>query len=174
MLRLPSDYKASLKVQTAKVEPAPPPQPLRLRGSLMLDANRLARVKCFFPGQLVSLGKADKSKRRRIVHAVPATLLDRTKSDDSNTLRSGDFVHKGQVLATIWSQTVGEKKSELVDAVSKLESDQRLFERYRTADPGIVAKKDYDIARRNVEQDIIAVERAEQHAAFLAHAARRD
>ncbi|MGH7224506.1 MAG: efflux RND transporter periplasmic adaptor subunit, partial [Gemmataceae bacterium] len=162
VLRLPSDYKVSLKVRTTTVEPAPPPQPLRLRGSLMLDANRLARVKCFFPGQLVSLGKADKSKRRRLAHAVPATLLDRGKSDDPDTLRAGDFVRKGQVLAIIWSQTVGEKKSELVDAVSRLETDQRLFDRYRRVDPGVIAKKDYDNARRNVEQDIIAVEKAER------------
>ncbi|HTU19531.1 MAG TPA: efflux RND transporter periplasmic adaptor subunit [Gemmataceae bacterium] len=162
VLHLPSDYRASLKVQTARAEPAPPPQSLRLRGSLMLDANRLARVKCFFPGQLISLGKADKSKRRRLAHAVPATLLSRTKSDDPDTLRAGDVVHKGQVLAIIWSQTVGEKKSELVDAVSRLETDQRLFDRYRRVDPGVIAKKDYDNARRNVEQDIIAVEKAER------------
>lgn len=162
VLHLPSDYRASLKVQTVRVEPSPPPQPLRLRGSLMLDPNRLARIKCFFPGQLVSLGKADKSKRRRILHAVPATLLDRTKADDPDTLRSGDFVRKGQVLAIIWSQTVGEKKSELVEAIARLEIDQRLFERYRSVDPGVVAKNDYDNARGNVERGIIAVEKAKR------------
>ncbi len=160
IIRLPADYTTSLRVKTAAVQAAPPPEPLRLRGSLMLDANRLARVKCFFSGQVVSIGKAD-SKHRKTGLALPASLLDK-KTDDPGTLRYGDLVEKGQVLAIVWSQTVGEKKSELVDAISNLETDQRVFDRYDKVDPGIIRKIDYDNARRNVEKDIIAVERAER------------
>src|SRR5215831_18671606 len=40
VIRLPPDYTTALRVQTAVVRPAPPPDPLRLRGSLMFDANR--------------------------------------------------------------------------------------------------------------------------------------
>jgi cobalt-zinc-cadmium efflux system membrane fusion protein len=160
VILLPPDYTTSLRVRTTTVRPAPPPEPLRLRGSLMFDANRLARAKCFFPGKVVSIGKADKSKRR-VGPALPANLLH-NQSDDPDTLRAGDVVHKGQVLAIVWSQTVGEKKSELVDAISNLETDQRVFDRYRRVDRGVIAEKDYDNARRNVEKDIIAVERAKR------------
>jgi cobalt-zinc-cadmium efflux system membrane fusion protein len=161
-LRLPADYKTALKVKTTTVQPAPPPEPLRLRGSLMFDANRLARVKTFFPGQVISIGKADVSKRRRLRYAIPASLLDKNNTDSSDTLRYGDFVHKGQVLCIIWSQTVGEKKSELVNAISQLETDQRVYKRFTDADRGIIKEVDLDNARRAVEQDIIAVEKAER------------
>jgi membrane fusion protein, heavy metal efflux system len=155
VIRLPADYTTSLKVKTTTVKPAPPPEPLRLRGSLMLDANRLARVKCFFSGQVISIGKAN-ARQHKAGLALPAT------TDDPDTLRYGDLVKKDQVLAVVWSQTVGEKKSELVDAISRLETDQRMFDRYRKVDRGIIAEKDYDNARHSVEQDIIAVGKAER------------
>jgi cobalt-zinc-cadmium efflux system membrane fusion protein len=160
VLRLPADYSTSLRVQTATVQPAPPPDPLRLRGSLMLDANRLARVKCFFSGQVVSIGKSDE-RQRKVGPALPASLIE-NKTDDPGTLRYGDVVKKGQILAVVWSKDVGSMKSQLVDAISHLEVDQKLFDRYVQADKGVIAQKDYDNARRNVEADLIQVSLAER------------
>jgi len=160
VIRLPPDYTTALRVQTAVVRPAPPPDPLRLRGSLMFDANRQARVHSLFNGQVVSLGKADPSQRK-VGPAFPAELLH-DKSSDPGTLRFGDFVKKNQVLAVIWSKDVGEKKSELVDAISHLEVDRKLLERYENVDQGVVALKDKDNAVRNVQADLIAVSKAER------------
>lgn len=160
IIRLPADYSTSLRVQTATVQPAPPPEPLRLRGSLMLDANRLARVKCLFAGQVISIGKADE-RQRKVGPALPTNLVDKN-TDDPGTLRYGDAVKKGQVLALVWSKDVGSMKSQLVDAISHLEVDQKLFDRYVKADKGVIAQKDYDNARRNVEADLIQVSLAER------------
>jgi cobalt-zinc-cadmium efflux system membrane fusion protein len=160
VIRLPADYTSSLKVQTAKVRPAPPPESLRLRGSLMLDANRLARVKCLFSGQVVSIGKSDGASRR-IGPSLPADLREK-KTDDPLTLRSGDTVKKGQVLAVVWSKDLGAMKSQLIDALSHLEVDQKLLDRYLRADPGIIKESDVDAARRNVAADLIQVSQAER------------
>ncbi len=160
IIRLPADYSTSLRMQTATVQPAPRPEPLRLRGSLMLDANRLARVKCFFSGQVISIGKADE-RQRKVGPALPANLVDK-KTDDPGTLRYGDFVKKDQVLAIVWSKDVGAMKSQLVTALSQLDADQKLFDRYVQADKGVIAQKDYDNARKNVEADLIQVAQAER------------
>jgi cobalt-zinc-cadmium efflux system membrane fusion protein len=160
VIRLPADYTSSLRVQTTTVLPAPPPEPLRLRASLMFDANRLARVKCLFTGQVVSIGKAD-SASRRAGPALPADLRAK-KTDDPLTLRYGDRVKKGQVLAVVWSKDLGAMKSQLIDALSHLEVDQKLLDRYVKVDKGVIALKDVDNARRNVEQDLIQVALAER------------
>jgi cobalt-zinc-cadmium efflux system membrane fusion protein len=145
IIRLPADYAESLRVETADVLPAPPPTPLRLHGSLLLDSNHLARIHSLFSGQVMALGDVE----------VPFTEAGRP-------LRYGDRVRKGQVLARVWSKDVGEKKSELVDALSKLAVDQKLLDRYLNVEPGVVAQRNVDDARRNVEADVIAVARAER------------
>src|SRR5437016_2765032 len=50
-LRLPADVVESLGVKTAQVQPASPPEPLKLTGSLFLDAARMSRVHTRFPGE---------------------------------------------------------------------------------------------------------------------------
>jgi cobalt-zinc-cadmium efflux system membrane fusion protein len=145
VLRLPPDYETSLQVQTAEIQPAPPPMPLRLPGSLLLDSNKLGRIHCLFNGEVVSIGKIEDpttGKRRPLAY--------------------GDRVPKGQVLAHIWSKDVGEKKSELVDAISRLAVDKALLDRYLKVDEGAIAGRAVDDARRNYEADLIAVARAER------------
>ena len=39
----------SLQIETVEVKPAPPPEPLRLTGTLMLDPDRLVRIHARFP-----------------------------------------------------------------------------------------------------------------------------
>jgi len=55
--------------------------------------------------------------------------------------RYGDYVKKGDVMFVIWSKEIGEKKSELVDAISKLDADKKLLERLESVEKGVVAEK---------------------------------
>jgi cobalt-zinc-cadmium efflux system membrane fusion protein len=138
-IQLSEEFVARKRVQTAAVIAAPAAAPLQLPGSLNIDPNYLARVNCLFSGRVRSIG----------MHG-------------NRPLRNGDRVKKGDVLAVIWSKDVGEKKSELVDAISHLKTDEKLLARYQSVDPGVVAQRNVDDARRNVEADLVAVARAER------------
>ena len=47
----------------------------------------------------------------------------------SQPIAFGQHVRKGQVLAVIWSQDLGEKKSELIDGLSQLHLDEESLQR---------------------------------------------
>ena len=89
-----------------------------------------------------------------------------TKAPRANAgrpLRSGDSVRKGQLLAVVWSKDLGEKKSELVDAVSKLKLDREVLERLRgLSREGGTSERSVREAERAVDADLIAVARAER------------
>ncbi|MBI2826745.1 MAG: efflux RND transporter periplasmic adaptor subunit [Planctomycetia bacterium] len=147
-LQLPHDVAQTLGVKTAPVQQAPPPGPLKLAGSLILDANSMVRVRPLFPGEIVEIGR----------------LEDQASTPDAprRTLQYGDRVRKGQVLAVIWSKEVGEKKSELVDALSKLHTDQEVLDRLQNAEKGAIAQRAIDDARRAYEADQVAVAKAKR------------
>jgi cobalt-zinc-cadmium efflux system membrane fusion protein len=142
VIRLPADYEKVLQIETAEVEDAPSPLPLRLPGTLLFDANKLSRIHTLFTGQVVWIADADGTIKRQLTY--------------------GDAVRKGQVLLRIWSKDVGEKKSELVDAISRQEVDRALLDRYLKLERGIIAERAVDDARRAYEADVIAVARAER------------
>jgi cobalt-zinc-cadmium efflux system membrane fusion protein len=142
-IRFSDEAFQTLAVRTVEVEPAPPPDPLRLPGSLMLDPNRLVRVHSRFTGELVRIGTVGENSSTR-------------------TLRYGDKVKRGDVLAIVWSKEIGEKKSELVDAVSKLASDEKVLKAYESVLEGAIPKKTIVEQRRNVEADVIAQAKAER------------
>src|SRR5439155_25050206 len=102
--------------------------------------NSLFRVHTRFAGEVVELG-----------------------SIKGKPVRHGDKVEKDQLLAVIWSKDLGEKKSELVDALSKLRIDRTALERvrelYREAATPERRLRD---AERTVESDQISVARAER------------
>lgn len=138
-------------VETVSVEQSPPPEPLRLSGSILLDPNRMVRIHARFPGELVSLGTVP-------VHASRAgddAVIER------RPLQFGDHVSKGQILAVVWSKDVGEKKSEYVDAISKRDIDKTLLDKYEQASQ-VISQRTIFEARRNYEADLIAVARAER------------
>ncbi|HUY88595.1 MAG TPA: efflux RND transporter periplasmic adaptor subunit [Pirellulales bacterium] len=147
-LQISPDAVQAIQLKTAPVEPAPPPDPLRLPGSLGLDPNLLVPVHTRFPGEVARLAEVDSgetSDGRRLNRAI----------------RYGDTVKQGQILAIIWSKDVGEKKSELVDALSRLDLDQRLLQRLSSFKAGtIIPEKQVAEAQRNVESDLIAIEKA--------------
>ncbi|HEX4130302.1 MAG TPA: efflux RND transporter periplasmic adaptor subunit [Pirellulales bacterium] len=150
-LEVPHDIAGIMQLQTSQVETAPPPSPLKLEGSLFLDPNRLTHVHTRFPGEVVDLGVVG--------------VLDGADQADRRTeqaLRFGDQVKKGQLLAVIWSKDLGEKKSELIDALSRLKLDQETLKRLETLfRDGALPERSLREQERIVEQDVIAASRAE-------------
>ncbi len=138
-------------IETVEVRPAPPPEPLKLPGSILLDPNRLVRIHSRFPGELVSLGTVSSN------FAAPASASAKPRQ-----LRFGDHVERGQIIAVVWSKDIGEKKSELVDALSKQVMDKLLLTKLEAVEKGIVPEARLQEARRNYEADLIAVARAER------------
>ncbi|HEX3871154.1 MAG TPA: hypothetical protein VHV77_11990, partial [Pirellulales bacterium] len=112
-LEVPHEVAGVMHLKTVEVESAPPPTPLKLEGSLFLDPNRLTHVHTRFPGEVVELGTFTRS-----------AASEHAGRRDERTLRFGDQVEKGQLLAVVWSKDLGEKKSEMIDALSRLKLDQ--------------------------------------------------
>lgn len=157
-LTIPDAIARNMAIRTAVVgepkrgRPLPP-----FQGVLALDNNSLARVRSRFAGEVVSLGNTtDVDLGFGASHPGTPPFAPRT-------LRSGDVVQRGQLLAVVWSRELGEKKSELVDAVSKLRTDLVTFDRLRSlqTDGGISERSVRD-AERAVESDRIAVDKAER------------
>src|SRR5262249_43168765 len=126
-----------LGITIGEVQPAPPPESLRLPGTLLIDPNRLVHIHTRFAGEAVSIG-----------HVEDGTT-------DARPLQYGDRVKKGQVLAVVWSKEIGEKKSELVDALSRVELSQQILKRLESLQAGVVAERQIVEARRTVEADLI-------------------
>ena len=96
-------------LKTAVVGAATRPRTLApFPGTLALDSNRLARVHSRFPGEVVAVATTNGTDK------VPSL------AGGGRYLQAGDAVRRGDLLAVVWSKDLGEKKSELVDAVSKL------------------------------------------------------
>lgn len=150
-LRFTAEGMKTVGVETVEVQLAPPPEPLKLPGSVLLDPNRLVRIHSRFPGELVSLGTVSSH------FAAPAGPHAQPRH-----LRFGDRVEKGQIIAVVWSKDIGEKKSELVDAISKIAMDKTLLTRLEAVEKGVVPEPRLQEARRNYEADLIAVARAER------------
>ena len=125
---------------------------LSLSGSLALDANRLARVHARFDGEVVEIGTVPDASARTGPGEAP-----------SRHIRFGDEVAEGQVLAVLWSTELGEKKSEYVDALSRLRLDQETLQRLeRLLKDQAVPERNVREAKRAVEADEIDVVRVER------------
>ena len=75
-------------------------------------------------------------------------------------LQAGDRVHKGDLLAVLYSVDLGNKKNDLFDALSQLRLDTEVLkkaEAFKSAVPEVYLLN----ARRNVQADLNAVSRAE-------------
>ncbi len=79
--------------------------PLWLEGFLKLDPNRQASVHSQFSGDVMAIGK---------VHDKLAGGAE----GEEREIHQGDRVAKGQLLAVVWSKELGEKKSDLADAIA--------------------------------------------------------
>ena len=116
---------------------------LRLTGRLMIDPNRLVHVHTRFSGEIVRIGE--------------------TSGDSPRPLRMGDPVVKDQLLAVVWSKEVGEKKSDLVDALSQLALHETIYKNLKSLqNTGAVPQRSIDEMQRNYESDLIEVERLQR------------
>ncbi|HEX7450139.1 MAG TPA: efflux RND transporter periplasmic adaptor subunit [Pirellulales bacterium] len=146
-LEVSEEAVKAIGLETLEVVAAHAPDPLHLPGSLGLDPNRLVPVHSRFAGEVVLIGPVD-----------PAFTSD--DAEAGRRLRYGDRVKKSQLLAVVWSTDIGEKKSELVDAMSKLILDERVLQQYQKVGTGAIAGIAIYEAERNVEADKIAINKA--------------
>lgn len=143
-LELPPDVVRSLGVQTAAAVPVKESRRLApLHGSLALDPEHIARVRARFAGEVI-----DPTEESISQSEIPMVSF-------------GDHVTKGQLLAVLWSKDLGEKKSELVDAISQLRVNRDTLNRLKELSQGVVAQKQVREAERAVEGSMVAVARAE-------------
>jgi cobalt-zinc-cadmium efflux system membrane fusion protein len=149
-LELPPEVADHLGVTAMQVRPTAAPWSLELAGSLAFNPNRLGRVQARFPGEVISITEIDEPA------AGPGGTTGRRE------LRYGDFVRQGQVLAVVLSNTLGEKKSELVDALVQLDLDEQNLRYYeKLVQSGALPEAKLRDQRRIVAQDRNAVARAE-------------
>lgn len=152
-LVVPSDVARTLGLRTMEVPSGIRPQSLpAMTGVLALDHNLLSRVHARFAGEIVGLGTLLGNE----------TSINDTNGRKDRSLRSGDAVTKGQLLAVLWSKDLGEKKSELIDALSRLKLDKVNLERLRSASAEAVPERALREAERTVEADLISVARVER------------
>ena len=136
---LPEDVVHRLRIETCIAEPAHNGATLQLSGTLMFDTNRLSHVHARFPGEITEIG---------------------TVSEGYRPVDFGETVHKDQLLCVLWSRDLGEKKSELIDALSQLHLDKETLNRLtESSKEGAVPERTVRTARRQVETDEIAVSR---------------
>ncbi len=152
-LELPSQVVELTGLKTAIAGRPTRMRALQLRGSLALDVNRLVHVHARFPGQIIHL----ESVMEEAVAGSP------TAPRVTRTLNFMDQVTKGQKLAQIWSKDLGEKKSELVDAMVHLRIDQlNLKYQEDLLRKGATTEKAVREGQRNVQVREIAVAKAER------------
>ena len=132
--------------KSAAPVPTGRPGPLRLTGTLVIDPNRLSRVHARFAGQVMELGRFES----------PAG------QEPPRPLRYGDAVKKDQLLAVVWSREIGEKKSDLINATTKLAFCRTQLEHLSSLEPGVIPAKRLMDARREYESALIAAARAER------------
>ncbi|OAI55067.1 hypothetical protein AYO44_13630 [Planctomycetaceae bacterium SCGC AG-212-F19] len=150
-LRVPLNVVRRLEIQTAEVRPAREPRTLLLPGSLAVSSNRLARVHARFAGEVAEIGHT----------TVPAEEGARTSK--FRPVDGGDRVTKGQLLAVVFSKDLGEKKSELVDSLSRLQLDQDTLRRLEELfQKNAIPERSLREQQRTVEADRIAVDRVER------------
>src|SRR5262245_10928218 len=126
-----------------RARPLPP-----LPGVLAVDNNRFARVHARFGGEVMELGT---------IEDPPGLTAGR------RPVRYGDEVRHGQLLAVVWSKDLGEKKSELVDALSNQRAAENTLRSLDgAAREGGVPAQSLREAERNVEAARVAVEKAER------------
>jgi cobalt-zinc-cadmium efflux system membrane fusion protein len=152
---VPADVRESLGMRRAgadRLATAEAPtaaRPLVMSGSTGLDPTGLMRLRArFAPAQVVQLGQVEEQDEQ-----------GRTIARD---LRSGDRVGKADLLGVYYSADVGNKKNDLVDALSQLKLDQELLDASQRAyDKGSIPLLDLIAAKRAVEGDYNAIDRAE-------------
>ncbi|MBS0208581.1 MAG: efflux RND transporter periplasmic adaptor subunit [Planctomycetes bacterium] len=148
---VPADVAEIMQLKTAPVTSAPPRAPLVMAGSLILDADRMINIHSRFPGEVVGIGS--------VADLRPSPVKEQS---GNRPLQFGDHIEKGQLLAIVWCRDVGEKKSDLVDALTRLAQSELTLTRLKGLERGTVAELTVREAQRAHEADVILVERLER------------
>ena len=128
----------SMGLRSEPIRIASKPSTLRFTGQLMLDPNRLVHVTTRFSGEVIQVAPGEKG----------------------TPVQVGQQVKRGQLLAVLWSKEIGEKKSDLVDALSQLFLDESVFKKLKVLEtPGAISQRTVDEMQRKYESDLIQVER---------------
>jgi membrane fusion protein, heavy metal efflux system len=107
---LPADVVAQMKIpKPHRIEKTPKVRTQTFSGTLAFDPDRLARIQSRFPGEVIAVGTVD------------GKSIDETKSRSQrgSLLQVGNRVVSDQPLAVVWSSALGDKKSDLVDALAQ-------------------------------------------------------
>jgi cobalt-zinc-cadmium efflux system membrane fusion protein len=151
-IQVPEAVVEALGIRTVPTRLPTRPQELELIGTLAIDPDRLAHVHTRFTGEVVELGTVEEPGGQ-----------DDDGPPARRPIRYGDHVESGQLLAVLWSTELGEKKSEYVDALSKLRLERDTLARQETLYRSeATPERNVREARRNVEAAEIAVARAER------------
>ncbi len=149
------DLIKRMHIEWTAARPMTSALPLRLSGQLMLDPSRLVHVQSRFTGEVISVGYLSaagaNASARAATHPGPEA--------GTREIQVGDRVIRGQLLAVIWSREVGEKKSDLVDALCNLWLHESLLKKLKSAGEGTVAQRAIDEMQRLYESDLISVSR---------------
>lgn len=152
---LPEGYPERIGIQFGEIKRSDQPQPLPpLQATLALDADKQVRIHSRFAGEIASLGtvtvKINKSP------GEPDRL-------ETHSIRYLDHVKKGDVLAIVWSKDLGEKKSELIEACSKMQADEVTLKRLQKLETeGASSERSLRDAQRALDADRIAIEKIER------------
>jgi membrane fusion protein, heavy metal efflux system len=110
------DSKSADGWNDAQVREATHDRVLQLLGTTAFDQDHLQPIRSRFPGEVVEISNLEG------VSGGDASLQTVARS-----VRFGDRVSKGQLLAVVWSTDLGQKKSDLVDALSQFRLDEKLL-----------------------------------------------
>lgn len=151
-LELPADTVQIMRLKTTSAVVPRFSKVLHLRGSLAIDSNRLSHVHARFPGQIVELASVSGLKSQQ---SKPTRYFERP-------LQNFDIVEEGTPLAVIWSKDLGEKKSDLVEALVKLRMEKKTLEKYTTmTKDGSISDRQFREQQVKVEQGVLATFSAE-------------
>lgn len=155
-IALPTEIAARMGIRTSTARlPSRPIKLPPLPGCLALDNNCLSRVHARFAGEVIALGTTTAE--------AESSQSTEPRPPSSHPVRFGDHVSKGQLLAVVWSKELGEKKSELVEALSKLHADDETYRRLQSLmQSGGTAERSVREAERLVQADRVAVARIER------------
>ena len=146
----------TLGIQWAPVTASGESASILLSGKLFIDPSRLVSSHARFSGEVVRIG---------VCHAndnvgSPSGTPDLT---GESRLCFGNRVKAGQLLVVIWSKEVGDQKSDLMDAISRLQLDERTLNSLKAIEStGAVTERTVREAQRNYEADFISSIRAER------------
>lgn len=146
-LTIPSNRWDEIGLRLTAITTSPSPPGLKMDGVLYLDPDDYSLVRSRFLGEVVEMPM------------LPALAV--AGSPPERSLRFGDTVKKGELLAVVWSRELGEKKSELAQALSSLAFDRETLARLSDNRAAVPINSIREVERR-VRENEIAVERIEK------------